>query len=146
MVKLVNERGVVFLGEQNKKAHVELTVRGHSQTFSLESESASLQLIDIFYTATNEAPLPSAVTQAIATLKAQARNRGETRPVYRRVANLGDCILIDIGDDIGRVVEIKADWSRVLNELPIAFMRSENCESLSLSRSRATTPTFSVSV
>jgi hypothetical protein len=103
-----------------------IEIDGHPETHRIGSEDFALWLTQRYFNATSEAPSETALKAAIATLKANALFRGSKRPVYKRVANLGDHIVIDLGDDRWRLVRIDKHDCKVLDRSPVHFVRSDD--------------------
>jgi hypothetical protein len=60
---------------------------------------------------------------ALNTLAAKARYSGPKHDVHVRVANLGDKIYFDLGDENWRVIEIDARGWRLAEDPPVRFLR-----------------------
>jgi hypothetical protein len=103
-----------------------IEIDGHHETHRIGSEDFTLWLTQCYFNETSEAPSDTALKAAIATLKANALFRGSQRPVYKRVANLGDHILIDLGDDRWRVVRVDKHGYATLDKSPVHFVRSDD--------------------
>lgn len=66
---------------------------------------------------------PTALNTAVSTFAGFAQQT-ERRPVYYRRADLGNRIILDLGEPNGAVVEITADGTQVLDVSPVVFRRS----------------------
>ncbi|MFT3838952.1 MAG: hypothetical protein QM723_18375 [Myxococcaceae bacterium] len=63
---------------------------------------------------------PQAIQSALAVLEARALNSIQM-DVHVRVAQLGDTIYVDLGDDAGRAVETDAHGWRIVDKPPVCF-------------------------
>ncbi|MBK6757837.1 MAG: hypothetical protein IPG70_09580 [Moraxellaceae bacterium] len=66
-----------------------------------------------------------ALQDALITIEAKANFNGTLRQVYKRVANLGDRIYLDLCDEKWRVIEVTAAGWQVLNCSPVMFTRTK---------------------
>ncbi len=69
-------------------------------------------------------PNASALVDALTVLEGEAQDTTPEK-VYVRVARAGGDVIIDMGDDIGRVVHVYPGGWRLLAEGPVLFRRSE---------------------
>jgi hypothetical protein len=98
-------------------------IAGRREVWAIQSR-AGADLLTERYLARTGRGLPSqALKDALATLDARARFRGQRREVYLRTARFPDRLLIDLTDDGWRVIEVTADGWRVLDRSPVPFVR-----------------------
>ena len=71
-----------------------------------------------------------ALQDALITIEAKANFNGTLRQVYKRVANLGDRIYLDLCDEKWRVIEVTAAGWQVLNCSPVMFTRTKDMLSI----------------
>ena len=69
-------------------------------------------------------PSKSALIDALAVLEGMA-HRAKPVKVYRRIAQVGETIFLDLGDPVGHTVEITASGWRILSKSPVLFWRSK---------------------
>ncbi len=87
-----------------------------------------------FYVLAGAVPSESAQRAALSVVEAEARQRGEVRPVFVRVGRIGheiETIYIDLADDAGRVVEVAASgWRTLVNPDAPLFLRPPGMHAL----------------
>jgi hypothetical protein len=80
--------------------------------------------------ATGKGPSQKSLSEAVATLAAKAVVKGPTCKTFYRIAQTGDGIFLDLGDDTWRCVRVtKAGWS-VVSSAPVKFVRNGNTAAL----------------
>lgn len=93
------------------------------RVYSVRSTDFRRRLSGDFFALTGKGCNGNAVSDAMATIEAKAIHQGERRPVYLRVARVGDSIYIDLADDRWRVVQVTDGGWTVLDRSPIDFIR-----------------------
>jgi hypothetical protein len=114
-------------------AYATFAVDGHRETWSTDSRVFLRHLRWLFYKALGKAPNATALTEAQATLEAQAMFDGECEEVHTRIAGDGvDTIYIDLCDKKWRVVEISGITGtyRILTDPPVRFIRKRGMKAL----------------
>ena len=86
-----------------------------------------------------------ALQDALITIEAKANFNHTLRQVYKRVANLGDRIYLDLCDEGWRVIEVTAAGWQVLNCSPVMFTRTKDMLSIPEPKSDANEALLSVS-
>ena len=119
-----------FFHDRQDRPFVRLENNGHSEVWPVESAKFRKLLARMFYKHTGRAINRNAVGDAITTLAGKACYEGNEEPVFLRVAPHGENILIDLCDDWWRVVEVTPDGWRILDESPVAFIRTGSMQSL----------------
>lgn len=114
----------------DRAGHAVITIEDHRETWPIRSRGFELWLRRLHYQATDEALSEQALTEAIATLEAEAQFAGEEREVHRRVAGVGDRILIDLSDDRWRAIEITVDGWEVVEDPDVHFVRDPSSRPL----------------
>jgi hypothetical protein len=91
----------------------------HVLTLPLASREFQEWLGHEYFRETNKAPKLASERDALRTLAAYARYQGGARcEVHMRSANIGATLVLDIGDETGRCIEITAAGWRVLPRSP----------------------------
>jgi hypothetical protein len=130
LLKIAQERASFFC---NDAVFADVMVRGHRNTFPIESKSFAKWLLHQFFLEKKKAPAGSAIKSAIRTLAAIAEFGPET-PRHRiqlRAAEVDGRIYIDLGDESWRCVEVDADGWRVIEAPPqVRFRRTPSMRPL----------------
>jgi hypothetical protein len=96
----------------------------HSECWPVRSKEFTEWLSQSFYRETEKGCNRNALSDAINTIEARAKNQcKERKPVFLRIANFGDRIYIDLCDERWRVIEVRAAGWRVLDKPPVHFTR-----------------------
>jgi hypothetical protein len=122
LLRLVEDRGVEFF-HSSRSPFAARRVDGHLRTWPVESAGFEQVLRCIQWEANGEALGETMLKEAIATLATKAVFGDDERPVFRRVAGLGDRILIDVGDESGHAIEVIADDWNVIRGHDVHFIR-----------------------
>lgn len=77
-----------------------------------------------FYTIHGKAPSATALTDAFAVLEGMALQTCPTE-LFTRIARHDDSAIIDLGDETGKVIEIRPGTWRVLDRSPVTFRRTQ---------------------
>ena len=95
------------------------------RTFPVRGRAARERLRIAYLDAHGGQPNAEALQSAIGTLEALAVFRGESRRVFRRVAELGECLWLDLGDPTWQAVRVDPQgWALVPSDrVPIHFIR-----------------------
>lgn len=88
----------------------------------LQSQSVRSQLSSSFWNEYGKAAGTESITRAITTLEGLARESKELRDVYNRVAQVGNTVYYDLGDN-KHVVVISNDGWEMHTEVPVVFRR-----------------------
>jgi hypothetical protein len=115
----------------DQKAFATLSVNGHRENHSLRSKPFKSWLRWLFYLETEKAPGSQAIEDALCILEAKAVFDGEERETYRRLAERDGRIYIDLGDEAWRAIEVTAAGWKVVDVVPVAFIRSRGMRPLS---------------
>ena len=110
--------------------YARITQDGHKEVWPIASRTFRLFLDQQYHQITGGSPSSNARTEALSTIEALARFRGEEHPVYRRVARLGNKIVIDMGDSAWNVIEVSDAGWQILSESPVRFHRGKDAQSL----------------
>jgi hypothetical protein len=132
LVHLAEQAGIEVFHTKERAGYAAVEVDGHRETRPLRSDGFGLWLRRLHYEATEESVGDEVLAEAIATLEAQALFKGEQRKVYRRVAGLGERILIDLGDEEWRAIEVSPDGWDVIENPDAHFVRDSTAQALPL--------------
>ncbi len=104
-------------------AHAGIRAAGHREVWAVKSRGFKDWLLFRYFEETGRAPNAEALSQAIATLEALAKFRGDTAPVFLRTASLGPKLYVDLCDEAWRAIEIEGTGWRIVAEPPVFFVR-----------------------
>ena len=97
---------------------------GHREHWPVRSRTFRLALQQRFFDHGGRAPSSHAMTDALATIEAIARNSDEQHEVAVRLAEHGGKLYLDLGDPRWQAVEIDAAGWRIVAAPPVRFRRS----------------------
>ncbi len=119
-----------FFHTSQKEGFAIVSVKGHRETWSLDSAVFKQWLRRAYYHEHNSVPNQEALQAALNLLEAKANYDGSEHEVFIRVAEVGDLIYLDLCDDDWRAVEItSAEW-RVIDNPPVRFRRTQSMQAL----------------
>jgi hypothetical protein len=104
----------------------------HTETYAIKSERFKDWLLLQFYRANGRAPKSASVTDALATIRAQAVFDGPKILVYVLVAEHEGDIYVDLGDEHWRAVRISSGGWSVVADSPVRFIRKAGSAPLPL--------------
>lgn len=105
------------------KAYATVPVKGHYETYRINSNEFRLWLTHEFYSVYQEAVSSQPMQDAINTLAARAYYDSTRHKVFTRLGELNGKLYYDLGDEHWRVVEIDAEGWRILDKSPVKFVR-----------------------
>lgn len=128
MIDAALEEGTItlFSSAVDETPHVSIRVsasREHVETHAVRGAGFSKYLRRAFWEATADPLYGDALTAALAHADMRAL-LGERRQLYARVAQLGDAVLVDSGDDSWGAYEITARGVKYIEAPPVPFVRS----------------------
>jgi putative DNA primase/helicase len=116
--------------DPERVAYATVSVEGHRENHELGSEGFKNWLAWRAYEAVGIAPAAEAIEAALRVAKGLALNRGPCRKTWRRVAEHDGRIYLDLGCPRWRAIEIAATGWRVIDTVPVKFLRSRGMEAL----------------
>jgi hypothetical protein len=119
---------VALLHNREGETFASFSVGDHRETWPTASQRLRRHLGRLYYRATQRTPTSGGVTEAQATLEAQALFEGAQQEVYTRIAGDGrNVVYVDLCDERWRVVEISASTGsfRVVDDSPVRFVRAK---------------------
>jgi hypothetical protein len=119
-----------FFHDAQDRSFVRLEINGHQEVWLIESTKFRKLLAGMYYKRIGKAINRNALVDALTTLAGRACHDGPEEPVFLRVAPHGENILIDLCDPQWRVVEVTPNGWQVLDESPVAFVRTGSMQSL----------------
>ena len=123
LVRIARARATLFTSTK-RVAFADVRIGEYVLTLPLRSTEFSDWLLGHYFKETQRAPKLSAERDAIRTLASIAKYETPERcEVHLRSAQVGETIIVDIGDETGRVIEITASGWRVLPVPPVKFQR-----------------------
>ncbi len=124
VLRLCIEAGDHLFHDNESRAYALVREKGIARTLSVRSRDFGLLLGRRFYQAIGSGLPSAAKTEAIATLEGLALFDGPEEPVFVRIGEYEDKIVLDLCDAQWRVVVISCDGWEVVNESPIRFRRT----------------------
>lgn len=105
-------------------------VNSHLETYPIKSRDLRDWLTLRYWNAARSMPSSQAVQNVVDGLSGRAKFEGELRGVHLRVAEHGEAIYVDLGNDRWEAVKITCDGWDVVAEPPIKFRRTRGTEPL----------------
>jgi hypothetical protein len=105
------------------EAYAYLQVDDHWESWPLRARPFRRWLAQRFFTARGSTPNAQSVQDALSVLEGRALFEGTERPVFTRLAGHGDRVVLDLGDDDWRAVEISSLGWRVVRDPDVRFRR-----------------------
>jgi hypothetical protein len=124
LVRLATGRSELWHAEDGS-AFASIARAGHTENYSLQSDAFRNWLRSEFLDVAGRGPSKNALDEAMGTLEAIAVSKGATYQTYLRIARLSDRIVIDLGDDTWKAVEIRSDGWKVCQP-SVKFIRTSN--------------------
>lgn len=112
------------------KAFARIELDGHTEIWPVASKAFRKLLAHLYYKEKKKTLRRDALLEAISTLEGKAMFECPEEPIFLRVAWHGKNILIDLCDDEWRVVEVTPDGWSILDESPVAFIRTSGMRPL----------------
>jgi Bifunctional DNA primase/polymerase, N-terminal len=106
------------------EAFADIPIDGHRETHRVRSQAFRQYLRHLYFKKARAGVNADAMQVAIETIAAKAVFEGEKHEVHIRVAELGDAIYIDIGNDSWRAIKVTAAGWQVVPSPPVRFQRS----------------------
>ncbi|MGC9985757.1 MAG: hypothetical protein ABSF35_19285 [Polyangia bacterium] len=128
IVDLFMDDQVALLHNREGETFASFSVGDHRETWPTASQRLRRHLGRLYYRATQRTPTSGGVSEAQATLEAQALFEGAQQEVYTRIAGDGrNVVYVDLCDERWRVVEISASTGsfRVVDDSPVRFVRAK---------------------
>ncbi|MDD5581192.1 MAG: hypothetical protein PHY16_18230 [Methylobacter sp.] len=104
-------------------AYTEIIEQGVIKILPLRTRDYREFLGHEFFALTGKGAHTTALSDALNTLEAIAKHRGQSHPVSLRLAYLDDRIYIDMGCPQWRVIEVTKTGWRILDKSPVKFYR-----------------------
>lgn len=125
--------GATFFCSTKGIAFAEIRIDERIETLPLASKAFGEWLVHRFFLERKKAPKLASERDAVRTLTAYAKyETGARCEVHLRSAMVGGTLLLDIGDETGRCIEITPMGWRVLPTAPVKFQRMPGMAALPL--------------
>jgi putative DNA primase/helicase len=111
------------------KGHATAKFDGHFENWALNSLTFNQWLRGQYFDKFKTAPGNNSISEAIAMLEVLA-NRGSEHETFTRVAQIADCIYLDIGDPHWTIIKITKDGWQETNEPGAKFLRTSQIRQL----------------
>ena len=121
---VVGNRDVELFHDEYGFAYARVTVNnGHKENLPCNTKKFKLWLTGQYFDLCGDAPQPSSVSAALATIESNAIFKGREHKLNNRVARDGDVIWYDLADEQGRAVRITSAGWEVATAPPMLFRR-----------------------
>lgn len=139
-IQLVKTRasqlGIDLFHDPHHRAFATVPVHSHRETWEITSKRFRLWVLSALYDLIGCAPPKAWVQDCIEEFQVHALCRGPMLEVSLRVANVGDKIFVDLGDEDWQALEVSAERWRLVDEPPTKFRRSVGMAPLPLPDAR----------
>lgn len=115
-----------------KEPYATINEKGTYRTLSIREEAFKEWLLHRFYQTNTRAAKSQAMSDALATLEAQAKCQGPEHPVFIRIGTIQGAIFVDLANVAGQVVKITRTGWEVISTQEIRFRRSSHMRPLPL--------------
>ena len=116
----------------DREAYASVTVDRHRETWRVSSQDFGRWLTRELYLRFGQTARASAIREVLSLLEARALYDGDLRSVWLRVGSSTDGVVLDLGDDRWRSVEITSKGWQVVEDSPVHFRRSPSHRPLDL--------------
>jgi hypothetical protein len=113
-------------------AFASVDVKGHRETYALNTRAFKEQLARMYFDAAGQSPSSQAIQDALETLNGKAKFDSPVIPVHIRFASADGRIYVDLCNETWHVLEISANGSKVVasEDCPIRFRRTRGMREL----------------
>jgi len=115
-------RAYEYFRDNRDRTYALMQVDGHQEVWNINIRRFHDHLRKRLYALTQEGVSEPTMKDVLDTLRSLALSK-PVRPVYRRVAKIGDKIYFDLVRDDWQVVEINPEGWRVVKDSPVHFVR-----------------------
>lgn len=119
-------RQAQFLRDEFGQPFAEVTIDGHKELMKINRGRFQDYLTKEFFEEKDKPPSLDALNQALSTLQAIAKFKGEKRKFHRRLAKVGKKFYYDLADKYWRIVRMSEEGSKILKNSPCVFVRTGN--------------------
>jgi hypothetical protein len=130
LIRLAKSATLFHTPAPNADAYADIVINGHRETHRVRGAGFRQWLRHQYFKETGSGCNSQAMQVAIETIAAKAQFEGEECAVHIRIANHGRAIYIDIGDTDWRAIEITDVTWKVVDEVPVRFVRSASTKAL----------------
>jgi putative DNA primase/helicase len=116
--------------DPHDRAFARYQAKDHLEIWPVESAKFKKILARLYYSSTGKIINRNSLADAVTTLAGLACHDNPEEPTFLRVAPLGENILIDLCDQKWRVVLVTAEGWQILDESPVAFVRTGSMRAL----------------
>lgn len=118
---VVGNRDVELFHDEYGFAYARVNVKGHKENLPCNTKKFKLWLTGQYFDLCGDAPQPSSVSAALATIESNAIFKGLEHKLNNRVARDGDVIWYDLADEQGRAVCITPAGWEITTAPPMLF-------------------------
>jgi putative DNA primase/helicase len=116
--------------DPHDRAFARYQSKDHLEIWPVESSKFKKILARLYYNNTGKIINRNSLADAVTTLAGLACHDNPEEPTFLRVAPFGEDVLIDLCDQKWRVVLVTAEGWRILDESPVAFVRTGSMQAL----------------
>jgi len=131
LIRIATKYCQFFHNNQNE-AFVKINLTDHTEIWNLNSAGFKDWISRQLWVRHKQGLNSISYKSAIAVLRGMAVYEGATQEVYLRVAQIKNTIYIDICNDKWQVIKINNKGWEVIDQSPVAFIRSKNMQPLPL--------------
>jgi hypothetical protein len=132
LIRLAKSATLFHTPAPNTDAYADIQIADHHETHRIRGHGFRQWLRHQYFKETAGGCNSEAMQVAIETLTAKAQFEGKECAVHIRTARHGRAIYIDIGDADWRAIEITEVGWKVVDEVPVRFMRTASTKALPL--------------
>jgi hypothetical protein len=130
LIRLAKSATLFHTPAPNADAYADIVIKGHRETHRIRGAGFRQWLRHQYFKETGGGCNSEAMLVAIETIAAKAQFEGEECAVHTRIANHGRAIYIDIGDSDWRGIETTELGWKVVDEVPVRFVRTTTTKAL----------------
>jgi hypothetical protein len=108
----------------DSEAYADIIINGHRETHRVRGKGFRQWLRHQYWKSTGSGCNSDAMQVAVETISAKAQFEGEEIKAHIRIAEHDGAIYIDLGDPSWRAIEVTQDGWRIIDDVPVRFLRS----------------------
>lgn len=130
VVELVLDSGAELFHTPDGKLYATVPVENHQENWPLRSTGFKLWVQSVYFDLVGKGLRPQVFNDALPTLEAKARYKGQEHPVFIRIGAHEGNIYIDLCNEKWEVVEVTPAGWKVINNPPVRFVRTNGMRPL----------------
>lgn len=121
--EMVLKENIELCHTKDDVAYARIFKDGHYETLKMSSEKFRIWVMMLYENKPSKVAGKNTLSEAINSLSGYAISKGKEIELHLRVANMNNCIYVDLCNDNWEVVEISKNGVKVLQESPVYFRR-----------------------